>query len=100
MGGVAAVGGVDRGYTARGTLVPRGQPGALIEDAAAVAERILRLARERSVVAVGGEGVPVAAGTVCLHGDTPGAASLAAAVRTQLERNGVVVHAHGRCAGR
>ncbi len=88
----------DRGYTARGTLVPRGQPGAVIEDAAAVVERVSRLAREHSVIAVGGEVVSVAADTVCLHGDTPGAASLAAAVRARLERDGVVVRAPGRRA--
>ena len=83
----------DRGYTARGTLVPRGQPGALVEDPAAVAARASRLARERSVVAADGTVVPVAADTLCLHGDTPGAPELARAVRERLERDGVAVRA-------
>ena len=83
----------DRGYTARGTLVPRGQPGALVEDPEAVAERASRLARERTVLAVDGSVVPVAADTLCLHGDTPGAASLAAAVRARLAQDGVLVRA-------
>ncbi len=81
----------DRGYTARGTLIPRGQPGALVEDPAAVAERASRLARERSVVAADGTVVPVAADTLCLHGDTPGAPELARAVRERLRADGVSV---------
>ena len=81
----------DRGYTARGTLVPRGQPGALVKDPAQVADRASRLARERTVLAVDGSVVPVSADTLCLHGDTPGAATLAAAVRARLARDGVEV---------
>jgi UPF0271 protein len=83
----------DRGYTARGTLVPRGEPGALVEDPAQVAARASRMARERTVVAADGTVVPVAADTLCLHGDTPGAAALAAAVRARLARDGVQVRA-------
>jgi UPF0271 protein len=81
----------DRGYTAHGTLVPRGHPGALLVDPATVAERASRMARERSVLTAEGVVVPVAADTLCLHGDTPGAAELARAVRTRLREDGVVV---------
>jgi UPF0271 protein len=83
----------DRGYAADGTLVPRGRPGALVEEPEAVAARASRLARERVVVAVDGSVVPVRADTLCLHGDTPGAAALAAAVRARLARDGVEVRA-------
>jgi UPF0271 protein len=83
----------DRGYTARGTLLPRGQPGALVEDPEAVAERASRMARERVVVADDGTLVTVRADTLCLHGDTPGAAALAEAVRARLRRDGVEVRA-------
>jgi UPF0271 protein len=85
----------DRGYTAQGTLMPRGQPGALIDAPAAVAERASRMARERRVVADGGLEISVTADTLCLHGDTPGAAALAAAVRKRLERDGVEVRGLG-----
>jgi UPF0271 protein len=85
----------DRGYTSRGTLVPRGEPGALVEDPDEVAARASRLARERTVVAVDGSVVAVAADTLCLHGDTPGAARLAAAVRARLAREGVEVRGLG-----
>ena len=89
----------DRGYTARGTLVPRGEPRALVQDPAAVAERASRIARERTVVAVDGTVVRVTADTLCLHGDTPGAAVLAEAIRRRLALDGVQVTAL-RAAGR
>jgi UPF0271 protein len=83
----------DRGYTPRGTLVPRGEPGALLEDPQVVAARASRLAREQVVVAADGSVVPVRADTLCLHGDTPGAAALAGAIRARLARDGVEVRA-------
>ncbi len=91
----------DRGYTPRGTLVPRDQAGALIEEPAQVAERARRMAVERMVTAADGTGVRVAADTICLHGDTPGAARLAAAVRAGLLAANVRLAAlSGRAPGR
>jgi UPF0271 protein len=81
----------DRGYTPGGTLVPRGEPGALIEDPDEVAVRVATMARERRVNGVDGRPVAVAADTICLHGDTPGAARLAAAIRALLAREGIPV---------
>jgi UPF0271 protein len=81
----------DRGYTPEGTLVPRGGPGALLHDPEAVAERVLRLVTERTVVAVDGSVVPVLAESVCLHGDSPGAVAMARAVRDRLATAGVTV---------
>jgi UPF0271 protein len=86
----------DRGYTPEGTLVPRGTSGALVEDPAAVAERVAAMARDRRVTSVAGTSVSVAADTICLHGDTPGAALLAAAIRARLARDGVEVRALAR----
>ena len=83
----------DRGYTPGGALQPRDLPGALIEEPAAVAERAWRMARDRTVVAVDGTVVAVAADTICLHGDTPGAALMAAAVRSRLLAEGVRLRA-------
>ena len=86
----------DRGYTPEGTLVPRGRPGALVEDPGAVAERVAAMARDRRVTSVAGTPVTVAADTICLHGDTPGAAVLAAAIRARLTRDGIEVRALAR----
>lgn len=83
----------DRGYTPAGTLVPRGEPGAVLHDAQAVAARMVRLAHEGVVEAADGTDVRVAAESICLHGDTPGAVAMAAAVRAGLEEAGVSVRA-------
>lgn len=82
---------LDRGYRADGSLVPRGAPGALLEDPDAVAERALRLATEGVVIAVSGEAVHSAAASLCVHGDSPGAVAMARAVRSALDAAGIEV---------
>ena len=74
----------DRGYTAEGTLVPRSQPGALLHDPEEVAARVLRAARDGVLTSVDGTDLAVAAGSVCVHGDSPGAVAMARAVRAAL----------------
>ncbi len=81
----------DRGYTPEGTLVPRGEPGDLITDTAAVVARAVRLAQARELVAVDGSVLPVDAHSLCLHGDTPGAVDHARAVRAALDEAGIGV---------
>lgn len=79
----------DRAYTPRGTLAPRGQPGALICDQRQVVERCLRLASQGVVEALDGSLVELEAHTICLHGDTPQALELAQGIRRGLEGAGV-----------
>lgn len=62
----------DRGVRPDGTLVPRGMPGALVEDPARAASRARELSARADV------------DTVCIHGDTPGALAIARAVRDAL----------------
>ena len=83
----------DRAYTAAGALVSRRLPGAVIEDEGEVAERASRMVREKRVVAMDGTVVPLEAQTLCVHGDTPGAERLAAAIRARLEADGVTIRA-------
>ncbi|MEU9256004.1 5-oxoprolinase subunit PxpA [Streptomyces sp. NPDC048270] len=83
----------DRAYTPAGTLVPRTEPGAVVHDPDAVVARAVRMAAEGSVTAADGSPVPVAARSLCLHGDTPGAADLARRVRAALGAAGVRVEA-------
>jgi UPF0271 protein len=79
----------DRAFDARGALVPRAVPGAVIHDAPTVVERSLRLVLDHRVTAVTGEVLELHADTICLHGDTPGAVSLAASLRDAFDRAGV-----------
>jgi UPF0271 protein len=79
----------DRAFDARGALVPRSVPGAVIHDASRVIDRSLRLVVEHRVTAITGEELEIHADTICLHGDTPGAVSLAASLRQAFDRAGV-----------
>ncbi|GAA2267018.1 5-oxoprolinase subunit PxpA [Streptomyces amakusaensis] len=83
----------DRAYTADGGLAPRGEAGAVLTDPAVVVERSVGMARFGTVTARCGETVAVRARSLCLHGDTPGAVSLARRVRGELETAGVRVEA-------
>jgi UPF0271 protein len=83
----------DRAYTADGTLVPRGQSGAVISDPVTVVERSLSMARFGTVTSWCGQPVEVRPRSLCLHGDTPDAVALARRVRERLESAGVRVEA-------
>jgi UPF0271 protein len=83
----------DRAYTAQGTLVSRREPGAVLSDETAAVAQALRLARDGEIVARSGEVVAVRARSLCVHGDTPGAAHLARRVREALEGAGITVAA-------
>lgn len=83
----------DRAYRADGSLVPRNEAGAVIDDPPAVAARAVRMALAHEVVATDGTVVTVAAESICVHGDTPGAVAIARAVRTALDEAGVAVTA-------
>jgi UPF0271 protein len=84
---------LDRGYRSDGSLVVRGEPGALLHDPGHVAARALRLVREGVVEAVDGALVRVAAASLCVHGDSPDAVAMARAVRSALDADGIEVRA-------
>jgi len=83
----------DRGYADDGTLAPRDQPGGMIEDAAASVKQVLGMIEEGFVTSLSGKRVPVAADTLCLHGDQPGAAAFAQALRKVFTEKGISVAA-------
>jgi UPF0271 protein len=97
---VAAEAFADRRYRRDGTLVARGEAGALLTDPEEAAEQALHLARDGFVIAGDGSRVEVEADTICLHGDTPGAPEIARRVRERLRREGIGVSALEACASR
>jgi UPF0271 protein len=84
---------VDRGYTPEGALVPRARDGALLHDPAEVTARMVRVVTDGVVTAVDGSEVRVHAESACVHGDSPGAVAMAAAVRDGLKAAGVELRA-------
>jgi len=83
----------DRAYLADGRLVPRGQTGAVLTDVDEIVRRSMRLAADGKVEAIDGSTVTVRARSLCVHGDTPGAVTIARAVRAALDTAGISVHA-------
>lgn len=83
----------DRGYLADGSLVPRESPGAVLHDAEVVAARMVALVRTGRVNADDGTEVAVAARSICVHGDTPGAVAIARRLRAALTAAGVEIAA-------
>ena len=88
-----AEGFVDRAYEPDGTLVSRKEPGAVHAELAVVTTQAVRLAEQGEVTARNGDLVRVRAESLCIHGDTPGAAAVARAVRDVLENHGVEIRA-------
>jgi 5-oxoprolinase (ATP-hydrolysing) subunit A len=99
--GVALVpeGFCDRGYDLHGLLVPRGAPGALVDDPVDVGRRARSLALDGGVDAVDGTWVALDVRTLCIHGDHPGAEHRAGSVRRTLEAAGVDVRTFAPAAG-
>lgn len=83
----------DRRYEQDGSLRSRNFADALLRDPQQAAEQALRIVEEGSVVAANGSVVPLRAQTICIHGDTPGANEIAAAVRRRLAGAGVRIEA-------
>ena len=82
---------VDRAYRADGSLVPRTEPGAVHTELNTMTTQAVRLATAGRVVAQSGDDIEVPADTLCIHGDTKGAAEAARAVRDVLQANGVAI---------
>jgi UPF0271 protein len=87
----------DRAYAADGSLVPRSAPGSLIAEPGDAARQALQVAAEGTVVAAGGKVVAVVAGTICIHGDGPGAVGLALRIRAELAGAGIAVRPPAGC---
>jgi UPF0271 protein len=83
----------DRTYEADGSLTSRRTPGSVIHDPARVVERAVEMITTNQVTATDGRVVSLRGNTICLHGDTPGAADLARQLRAALESAGVRVAA-------
>jgi UPF0271 protein len=81
----------DRAYNEDGTLVSRKLPGSLITDPEAVVERITQFLETSAMPTYQGGTVKVDAQSICMHGDTPGAANLIKVLRETLDKRGIEV---------
>ncbi|MDO9124579.1 MAG: 5-oxoprolinase subunit PxpA [Deltaproteobacteria bacterium] len=81
----------DRAYREDGSLVPRREKGAVIEDHQIVAQRALKMALEGKVIAIDGTEIDLWADTLCVHGDNPAAVQMVKKIREELKKSGVNV---------
>ncbi len=81
----------DRGYLANGRLVPRSQPGAMIDDPREAAARLVEFLSTGLMPTVSGESIRLAALSICVHGDSEGAVEMARHIRRELETHGAAI---------
>ena len=81
----------DREYNPDGTLVSRKIPGSVLHDPEQVIARAVRMVTDGRVPVRGGGYLDQPIHTICVHGDTPGAAVMVAGLRRALEASGVAV---------
>jgi 5-oxoprolinase (ATP-hydrolysing) subunit A len=81
----------DRAYRADGQLVSRRLPGAVLHDPQEIADRVASMVNSGRVAAIDGSMIPITVESVCVHGDSPGAVQIAAAVRERLLADGVTL---------
>lgn len=86
-----AEGFADRAYEPDLSLTPRNLPGAVFHDAESQIVQALSIALRHEVITRTGQTIPLDVQTLCLHGDTPGAAENAALLRAALEAGGVTI---------
>jgi len=83
----------DRAYEDNGTLRPRSLTGAMIEDKTFAIARVIEMVQRGQVQSYAGKPITVSAGTVCLHGDQPGALQFATTLRQACAQHGITVAA-------
>jgi 5-oxoprolinase (ATP-hydrolysing) subunit A len=81
----------DRAYLPNGRLVPRSRPGAVLHDAEAAADRLIRFLETGLMPVIGGDPIPLAVQSVCVHGDSKGAVDMARLIRQRVQASGVTL---------
>lgn len=81
----------DRGYQPNGQLVPRGQPGAMIHDESEATDRLMGFFETGLMAVVGGEPIPLAADSICVHGDNASAVAMTKSIRNGLVAAGATL---------
>lgn len=81
----------DRGYLSSGQLVPRGQDGAMIEDAREAAQRLVNFMKDGKMPVTDGDPISLKAQSICVHGDSQHAVAMASEIRNRLTAEGIKI---------
>lgn len=86
----------DRSYQENGSLTPRNMPGAMITDVHEAVEQAVEMVLHGRVRTLQGNWITMKADTICIHGDTPGAAAYAEKIREGLQQAGVGIRSYNQ----
>ena len=89
----------DRAYMEDGSLVPRTQPGAMIEEEGEAIKRVLKMVQTGTVTAITGKEIPVKADSVCVHGDGEKALLFVQKIKKALDEAGIATAPMSRVIG-
>ena len=81
----------DRAYTPQGQLVSRREARAVLHDTDEIARRMVQLATQGTLQAIDGSVIKIAAQSICVHGDSPGAVAIAREIAAQFKASGIAV---------
>jgi UPF0271 protein len=81
----------DRAYEDDGSLVSRAKSGAVLHDADAIAQRVVKMIQSEEVISISGKAIRMRMDTVCIHGDTPGAVDIARVLCKALRENDIAI---------
>jgi UPF0271 protein len=79
----------DRTYQDDGTLTPRSQKHAMIEDEEECVNQVLQMIREGRVTTVSGKTIPIIADSICIHSDGKKAVAFAKKIHGALQLNNI-----------
>ncbi len=85
----------DRAYNPDGSLVPRGEPGAMVHDPEIALPRVTRMVTEGKVTTITGEDIPLKADSICVHGDNPKALRFTREIKEVFNREGIHIQPMG-----
>lgn len=86
----------DRTYQPDGSLTPRTEANAMIEDPKQAVDRVIRMVKDGKVEAVDGSDVSITADTICVHGDTDAALAFVMELQQGLVKNGITIKRVGK----
>lgn len=83
----------DRTYQDDGTLTPRSEAHALIENETAAVQQVLQMIQQQTVQSISGKTIPIQAATICIHGDGKNAVAFAKNIHQQLTQHQITIAA-------
>jgi UPF0271 protein len=81
----------DRAFQNDGSLAPRSQTGAVIDDESKALQQALLMLKEHRVVSIAGKSLLMSAQTICVHGDTPNAVGVLQRLRAGILSAGIEI---------